>query len=469
MRSLRIAALLAVALSAYACSNSKQSAALASAIGAAVAAPSPSDVPADTWADVERFYQSRSFQPVWISSRRQAAEAQRAIDFLSEAQNHGLNPVRYGGSDLQALLTELAQDQNTSELQLARADIALTTSVLRLGHDIAVGVVRPEQINRGWKHRRDTPDLSATLARSLADLPAWVRTIQPPHPEYEAAHQALDRLITDNESIRDDAQGISEQRAQLAANMERWRWMPDNLGERHLFVNIPSFELRAREHGQTVLSMPVVVGKAKGHETPVFSGMLETVVFSPTWNVPDTIAEAETAPAVAKDIDYLERNGIEVFARGRSRSPIDPRSVDWNDRSAVKQLVFRQRPGAKNALGGVKFLFPNSFNVYLHDTPADSLFARPSRAFSHGCVRLANPEGLAAYVLRDAPEWDAQAIHAAMISGQERAVSVKTINVPIHIVYFTAWLTDAGEVRYEADVYGYDKKQLALSSAAEIE
>jgi murein L,D-transpeptidase YcbB/YkuD len=233
--------------------------------------------------------------------------------------------------------------------------------------------------------------------------------------------------------------------------------MPDDLGDRHFIVNIPYFHLLAREHGKPVKDIRVIVGQP-GKETPVFSADMTTVVFSPYWNIPDSIAEGETAPKAARDPEFLARNNIEIFRVSKSgTTAVDPSKVDWDDASALKELSFRQKPGDKNALGHVKFLFPNSFDVYLHDTPTDNLFGRTGRAFSHGCVRVEEPEELAKYVLRGYPEWDETRILEAMNAGVEKQVKL-TQTIPVHIVYFTAWVDDAGGLHFQPDIYGYDKR-----------
>ena len=218
----------------------------------------------------------------------------------------------------------------------------------------------------------------------------------------------------------------------------------------------------ARENGKAVLDMRVIVGKGDSHKTPIFSSEMTTVVFSPSWNIPDSIAKAETAPAMARDPGYLSRNNIEIRSEAGA-APVDSSSVDWSDPQAVRQLAFRQRPGPGNALGNVKFLFPNDFNVYLHDTPNDSLFARTIRALSHGCVRVEEPEVLASYILRGYPEWDDQRIVDAMRAGVEKHVKLNEA-VPVHIVYFTSWVDDDGRLRFQPDVYGYDAKQAAQTT-----
>jgi murein L,D-transpeptidase YcbB/YkuD len=246
---------------------------------------------------------------------------------------------------------------------------------------------------------------------------------------------------------------------QLASNLERWRWVPDDLGARHILINIPSYRLFARENGKTALTMKVVVGKADGrHHTPVFSAPMTSVIFSPHWNIPDSIVEGETVPSLAKDPNFLAKNNIEILRSTKDgTSAVDPSAVDWGNPDELKRLAFRQKPGPGNALGHVKFHLENPFDIYMHDTPADSLFARAGRAFSHGCVRLEEPEAMAKYVLRDFPEWDDAQIRAAEHSGVEKAVKLKE-PIPVHIVYFTAWVDEGGGVHLLPDVYRLDRR-----------
>ena len=235
---------------------------------------------------------------------------------------------------------------------------------------------------------------------------------------------------------RGDANAVHE----IAMNMERWRWLPDDLGSRYLLVNIPAFHLYAIEDGKSVLDMKVVTGK-KDSPTPMLSDRLSSVVFSPYWNIPSDIVQKEILPKAEKDPGYLEKNNIEV----------DEQSGHY-----------RQRPGDGNSLGLVKFLFPNHYNVYLHDTPAQALFDRVERDFSHGCVRLDEPAALAKYVLRDQPEWTAEKIDEAMHTGTEKAVALKQ-PIPIYLVYFTAW-EENGALQHAPDVYGLDRRHTAANA-----
>jgi murein L,D-transpeptidase YcbB/YkuD len=250
---------------------------------------------------------------------------------------------------------------------------------------------------------------------------------------------------------------------QIELNLERWRWMPDDFGEHHFMVNVPYFHLLARKDNKTVMDIRVVVGKP-GNETPLFSDEMESVVFSPYWNIPDSIAQNETAPAMARDPAYLAKQNIEIL-RTSGGGTVSASEVNWDDPNALRGLAFRQRPGSRNALGNVKFLFPNEHNVYLHDTPADSLFGRPTRAFSHGCMRVEEPEKLAAYVLQGYPEWTPETMNAAMHSGVEKHVKLKE-KIPVHVVYFTAWVDEKDGLHFQPDIYGYDDKQAARQPAS---
>jgi L,D-transpeptidase YcbB len=253
----------------------------------------------------------------------------------------------------------------------------------------------------------------------------------------------------------------AEDRAgQIALNLERWRWLPEELGDQYILVNVPTFQLEAIEQGKVTLAMRVVAGKADETPTPIFSDDMTEVVFSPYWNVPVSILRKETIPAVLRDPGYLDRNELEVVHDGRV---VPASSVDWEDPDLRVQI--RQRPGAKNSLGLVKFLFPNKFDVYLHDTPAGSLFARLERDFSHGCVRVEKPVELAHWVLRDQPEWTGQRIDAAMHAGREQHVALKR-RIPVYIVYATAWVDEGGRLNFRDDLYGHDARQRAMLGLA---
>ena len=223
---------------------------------------------------------------------------------------------------------------------------------------------------------------------------------------------------------------------QLLINMNRMRWLPFEPDGKLILVNTPAFTLRVTDGKKDVFEMPVVVGK-DGHNTTIFSDMLTTIVFSPYWNIPPSIVKSEILPSIQNDPSYLERNNMEI-------------TKEVNGLPEVRQL-----PGEKNSLGKVKFLFPNSFNIYFHDTPAKALFDKDVRAYSHGCIRLGEPAKLAAYLLKDEKGWDDAKINAAMNKGEEKFVKLSE-PVPVFITYYTAWVDDAGKLQFREDIYGHD-------------
>jgi murein L,D-transpeptidase YcbB/YkuD len=447
----RIAAVLALALAgsiAAGCDADRRLAPVRAALATALGGARAGWASADEWAETRRFYDAREGRPAWVTANAPTKLAKAAVALLAKTTAHGLSPDAYGEPSLRAELDALGDldDEKEKPNRLATFDAGLTAAMLAAGHDVALGRIAPSALDRRWKNQRTAPPFAATLQQTLdaGRIDGWLDALRPPHPAYAALQQAL---------AAGDAHAD-----QIALNMERWRWMPDDLGPRHFFVNIPAFELHAREQGQDVLAIDVVVGKPET-STPVFSSTMTTVVFSPYWNIPESIVDGETAPAAARDSAYLAKNHIEILRVTKSgATAVDPSRIDWDDAEQIKDLAFRQRPGPSNALGLVKFLFPNDFDVYLHDTPADALFKKPSRAFSHGCVRVEDPEGLARYVLRGDPDWDDAKIAAAMRAGVEKQVKLKE-PIPVHIAYFTAWIGPDGAIRYAPDIYGYDAKQ----------
>lgn len=231
---------------------------------------------------------------------------------------------------------------------------------------------------------------------------------------------------------------VLERVQQILINMGRMRWMPTRPSGNLILVNIPEFVLHLYDGKKRVWDMNVVVGK-EGHNTMMFTGDLNQVVFSPYWNVPPSIVRKEILPALEKNPDYLIRNNMEQVGTEDGLPKI------------------RQLPGPDNSLGKVKFLFPNSFNIYFHDTNAKSLFNKDKRAYSHGCIRLAEPEKMAQYLLRNQPEWTPDRIEEAMNSGTEKYVKLKD-PVPVFITYYTAWVDDAGQLNFREDIYDHDHK-----------
>jgi murein L,D-transpeptidase YcbB/YkuD len=245
---------------------------------------------------------------------------------------------------------------------------------------------------------------------------------------------------------------------QLQLTLERWRWLPDNFDVPPIIVNIPEFLLRAYDdQGNPTLSMPVVVGRAMRTETPVLDEDMKYVVFWPYWNVPPSILRGEMVPKIATDPAYLQKGNYEVATYSGQVVTDGVVSADVLAQLRAGKLMVRQKPGPKNALGLVKFIFPNSNNVYLHSTPSVSLFAESRRDFSHGCIRVQNPPALAKWVLRNNPGWTPEKIDAAFKTANNLQVNL-TKPIPVLIVYGTAVVPENGTAEFFPDIYGFDKK-----------
>lgn len=239
----------------------------------------------------------------------------------------------------------------------------------------------------------------------------------------------------------------------LRVNMERWRWLPDELGRRHLRVNIAGFDVAVWQDGQIVRTHLTIVGRLY-RKTPVFSDAVRYVVLNPWWETPPSLARIDKLPMFRKDPGAVRRLGFQVIdSKGEL---LDPDGIDWNALTPANFAYrLRQAPGPENALGQVKIMFPNRHNVYLHDTPTRGLFAHRQRAFSSGCVRTQNPLVLVEWLLNETPGWGATEIAEAVAAGKERRVNLAQ-PVPVHILYFTAVVEPGGAVRYLDDIYDRD-------------
>jgi L,D-transpeptidase YcbB len=244
---------------------------------------------------------------------------------------------------------------------------------------------------------------------------------------------------------------------QMQLTLERWRWLPIENNSSPIVANIPEFRLRAYdEHFNLALMMDVVVGKAYNHDTPVFTDSMQYVIFRPYWNVPYSIAKTEFLPRIARDPNYLASKGFAVVDSKQTIIASGAVSPEVLAQLRSGKLFVRQNPGPKNSLGLVKFIFPNSFNVYMHDSPEQQLFSRSRRDFSHGCIRLEKPADLAAFVLRDIPGWDMARVRASMAQGDNRQVNLPR-PIPVLIIYGTVVVPEDGLVHFYDDIYGHDK------------
>ncbi|TVT43040.1 L,D-transpeptidase family protein [Hymenobacter setariae] len=264
--------------------------------------------------------------------------------------------------------------------------------------------------------------------------------------------------IVNGETLRQLNVPLSARINQVILNMERWRWLPKKFEPDYLLVNIPEYRLYVYEEHKPVMTMRVIVGKTL-NATPVFSDKMEYVVLSPYWNVPFSIIDKELRYKLAENPQgTLDRLDMEVVkGYGRRATVIDPSTVDWaNVTPATFKYTLRRRPGPKNDLGEVKFIFPNSNDIYLHDTPHGELFSQTARNFSHGCVRVEEPVKLATYLLRDYSQWDQATIQDTIAQRREKYITLKE-KLPVYLVYLTAWADADGHVHFRNDIYGHDK------------
>jgi L,D-transpeptidase YcbB len=253
-------------------------------------------------------------------------------------------------------------------------------------------------------------------------------------------------------------QSFKEKADLIELNLERIRWLPHEYGEDYISVNVPEYMLKVYENQRKVLEMRVVLG-TEFNATPIFNDTLEYIVFSPTWNVPESILKEEMIPDLQTNSLAYDPERFIFYQKGKE---VDPEEIDWNEKDLnPDEFKVIERPGEENSLGLVKFIMPNNFNIYMHDTPADRLFRKNKRAFSHGCIRLEKPLEFAKYLLRDNPKWDEARMLEAMQSDEPITVLLKK-KYHVEIEYRTVWVDEKGRLNFREDVYGHDKRQLNL-------
>ncbi|HXC96607.1 MAG TPA: L,D-transpeptidase family protein [Edaphobacter sp.] len=314
-----------------------------------------------------------------------------------------------------------------------------------------------------------TAELAARL-QLLGDLPqggsfnSYSGTLVDGVKHFQERHGLVPDGKLGATTVRELNTPLSARIQEIDDALERWRWMPTEFQQPPVLVNIPEFRLRAySEDHQLALSMRVVVGKAAPTQTPVFSDDIRFIVFRPYWNVPPGILRRNVIPGITKNSGYIARERFEVTdSSGRSVS----RSEDLVDGLRSGKYSIRQKPGPNNALGLIKFMFPNSHSVYLHSTPSTELFARSRRDFSSGCIRVEKPAELAAFLLRNQPDgqqqWTVASVQTAMDSGRDNRQVNLTVKVPVLILYVTAVAEEDGTVHFFDDIYGHDKRLNAL-------
>lgn len=397
---------------------------------------------------VAAFYEARGFEPLWREGDAWRPEAGALAERLRKADEDGLDLRAYA-------IPGMANGPASAE-----AELLLSQAIAAYAAQASGARIDPQKLSRLIGARPTAPKPAAVLEAVAAGGANVLQAYNPPHAGYLAlkaklieirrARGASVRLAgavpaftregafpapkAKRRRLLEDGRRARLLEAEIIANMERWRWMPRDLGDAHVEINIPSFELTVLRNGLAAHRARVIVGK-QATPTPIFSNELRYVIVNPYWNVPPSILNKEMLPRYGGDLSALTRSGFQaVYRKGR--------------------LTVRQRPGERNALGRIKFMFPNEFSVYLHDTPSRGLFGQVRRAFSHGCVRVDEPFRLAETVL--GPSWP-QARVKKLIGGSERYINLAA-PLPIHIEYFTAYVDEKGRLQLRDDIYGYSAR-----------
>jgi murein L,D-transpeptidase YcbB/YkuD len=445
------------------------------------------------------------------------------LETLRRASDHGLDPEDYALSRLDGLREKIGKGDldDAAVARLADFDLLMTAAFFRYASDLSTGRLHPDEIRDDW--HTSSPELDPLTGlgevRESGKLAELLDALPPPHAEYAWLCKALKELrqveaaggwpvIPEGPKLVQGSRGprvavlrqrlaepagdlfdvslagalkraqqqhgiepdgklgaatlaelnvpVERRIGQVELNIERWRWIPRTLADPYVVVNIPGFDLALMRGGTVAWRTRVVVGKSFT-PTPVFSDRIVAVVANPPWNVPESIAVNEYLPELKKDAKSLRRHGLRLL-KGPEEHPdeINPASVNWDKLDDGKfPYRIRQDPGPDNALGRVKFQLTNDFGVYLHDTPARSLFGHSDRDLSHGCIRVENPLELARLLLDESSQ---DLLREALGQPEEKHVAVKP-PVPIHILYLTAWVDDAGALHFGPDVYEFDGPQ----------
>jgi murein L,D-transpeptidase YcbB/YkuD len=470
----------------------------------------------ETGSALKEFYKTRSSRPAWVIDEELSGEM---ISILSNAAYYGLDSAEYNVTGIKKLMehVEATDDKDAKNKLFAQADLALTDAYFRFASHVSNGrldretlerkpvVISKElmqHLERSLKKDHITESITALepkqadyvylrkgMENYLKTVPLTRDSVSIPDPDKDSAgcyalvkNILIDQRYLDTNKQKNDsslvialrqfqtqhglepdgkagantraALSVStyERYKQLAVNMERWRWQ-DEWGTQYIFVNIPAYHLKAIKDNKKDMELRVIVGKPVT-PTPEVSSKIENMITNPFWHVPQSIYSKELIPELQENGSaYLAKHSYKVF--DKNNNLVDPASVDWGTPGEYR---IRQDGGSQNALGRIKFNFKNKFDVYLHDTPSRSLFAKETRSMSHGCVRVQNPVELANYLLKeDNNEYTGEDIEKLIAAGQNRHINIKK-QVPIHIRYFTSEASSDGRVYFYRDVYNKDKE-----------
>lgn len=472
----------------------------------------------DRLIQVFTYYSDRSFKPIWVRDNGMKSKGKALLDFLSEIENHGLREFKYRLADIRALIgdphpralaelemlltsafIDLARDLTRGRVSPKEVSKQNNISVRELGaaylldgaekaddlppylqslmpqdkryHRLVAKLKEYRAIAAagGWNQipagkalKPGATDVRLPLLRNFlvttGDMDPATRPVDDHFDDvtvaavvkFQLRHGLTDDGVIGPTTLKQMNIPTTKRIRQLEVNLERRRWLDREPGGFYVFANLADQELKVVKNGKTIHTARIVVGKTY-HKTPVFTEEMTYLVINPYWNVPSSIANKEYLPKLRRDSGYLQRQGIRVL--NKSGKVVNPYSVNW---SGIGRMPYRLRQdtGDKNALGRIKFMFPNKYNVYIHDTPSKSLFKKDLRVFSHGCMRVQNPRQLAEVILGK-QGWNLGRINSQIASGKRRIVKLKQ-KIPVYVTYITAWVNKDGSTNFRRDVYGRD-------------
>ena len=417
-------------------------------------------VPSDDLAALQSFYAERTDPPLWITGMGFSARAQAVITEIEKADDWGLPADAFElppPADLPANVEAQASDE-----------VKLDLAILKYARFARGGRLSPLRVSILLDQKPDLRKPKTVLDEIGGSTApdAYLRSLHPKHVQFEHLRQALLKARARGKK------GVDGPEAQrIIINMERWRWMPADLGTYHVEDNIPEFLGRVVKNGKTVYATKVVVGLPK-YATPIFSADMRSIVFNPDWTVPETIILEDLQPALkgndgsGPDLSILQAHELNVSFQGK---PVDPAKVDWG-RANVMQYTFTQPPGPDNVLGKLKFNFPNRHAIYMHDTIQPEVFDETVRMASHGCIRVFQPARLATFLLAEDKGWSDQQVKDMIAKGDNSVISLSH-KIPVHLTYFTMTADEKGKTQSFPDVYGLDAKMASalFGKAAKID
>ncbi|WP_462266141.1 L,D-transpeptidase scaffold domain-containing protein [Mucilaginibacter sp.] len=422
---------------------------------------------------ITAFYEANENDPVFVMEHLKNNDLRALADYCQRAGEHGLNPQLYKGDEIMALVNKINGKKTiktTDEAYEAMAHLELLTANALLDYTNALefGVISPRKIYARYYTETKRPDsISMNAVLATKNFRTFLDSIQPKNPQYIALQKALTSSVM--------ATGMTKEQTQrtILVNLERLRWKNKPNAGKYVIVNIPDYRLDVMEQGKSIMNMKVCVGEGRNtdnrvtlaeydesgnkdrpftRETPQLNSMINVAQVNPVWNIPESIASNEISKHAAADPYYLDNENIDVYKNGKKVE--DAETIDWS--TAGSDYSFKQRPGDHNALGKIKFLFPNNSSVYLHDTPAKAAFNQSMRAVSHGCVRVEKALDLARALFGDGSS-KYQTIEQDMGKDDPTPEDLTLPKkVPVYITYVTCWVGDNNTLQFRKDVYGLD-------------